>query len=33
VSPHDATVNRPASPAEDYLPEQLRSKRYYREPE
>jgi putative ATPase len=33
VSPHDATVNRPASPAEDYLPEQLRSKRYYRDSE
>ena len=33
VSPHDATANRPASPVEDYLPEQLRSKRYYREPE
>ncbi len=33
VSPHDATANRPAAPAEDYLPEQLRTKCYYRESE
>ena len=33
VSPHDATTERPAARAEDYLPEQLRARRYYREGE
>lgn len=31
VSPHVATSNRPAAATDDYLPEQLRGRRYYRE--
>ncbi len=31
VSPHVATSDRPAAETDDYLPEQLRGRRYYRE--